>query len=132
MRQDSHNNPLSHNGDIQHAYSITAIYPKPEPTGAPEHVPDKLSRSYEEAVDNLRRKSYQSAGMMFRRVLEQAMPKMAAQKQEDINFDRKTPLGQRIEVLADHQLITPAMRDWAKVIQFGGNDAAHGDEDDFS
>ena len=68
---------------------------------------------------------------MFRRVLERATLEIAATDKE-INFDRKTRLGQRIKMLAEHQLITPAMRDWAEVIQFGGNDAAHGDDDDFS
>lgn len=116
--------------DIQRAGTITAIHPKPSAIDAPQHVPDNLSRTYVEAADNLRRENCQSAGMMFRRVLERSTLAIA-DGEGSISFDRTTPLRKRIRLLADHQLITPAMRDWADVIRFGGNDAAHGDDDDF-
>ena len=53
-------------------FQSRAVYPKPQPTVAPEYVPDDIAGDFVEAVDNLRRGSFTSAGMMFRRVLEQA------------------------------------------------------------
>ena len=38
-------------------------------------------------------------------------------------------LAERIDALADKELVTPAMKKWAHIIRLDGNEAAHEDED---
>jgi len=73
-------------------------------------------------MDALKRKNWNSAGMMFRRTLELATRKL------DESLSGKT-LAKRIDILGEKNLITPAMKDWAHAIRLDGNDAAHDDED---
>ena len=60
--------------------------------------------------------------MMFRRTLELAT----------LHLDRELAskkLASRIDALAERQLLTPAMREWAHIIRLDGNAAVHEEED---
>ena len=120
---------LYHRGETKHPslctgdprdekFEVTAIYPKRQPGVAPEYVPADIAGDFVEAVENLRRESFTSAGMMFRRVLEQATKRIAP------DLTATTLLG-RIDALAERHEITPAMKDWAHVIRIVGNEATH-------
>ena len=58
------------------SFTIVEIHPKPPPIEAPEHVPDAIAEDYAEAMDNLRRENWNSAGVMIRRVLEVPPPNL--------------------------------------------------------
>ena len=102
-------------------FDMLAMYPKPQPVAAPQYVPDDIAGNFVEAVDNLRRGSFTSAGMMFRRVLEQATLEIGP------GLERQK-LVKRIDTLAEQHNLTPAMKDWAHIIRLEGNDAAHEDQ----
>ena len=101
------------------------VYPRRPKTDAPDHVPAAIAKDYKEAMDSLRRQKWNSAGVMFRKVLERSTMEIALDKDD---FGAMT-LSQRINALADRHEITPAMKDWANLIRLEGNQAAHGDED---
>ena len=107
-------------------YQISAIHPEPKRIEAPDHVPDGIAQDYREAADGLRRQSFTSAGMMFRKVLEQATLELAPAS--DRSALRKQRLNDRIDTLAGQHLLTPTMRDWAHMIRLEGNEAAHEEE----
>ena len=109
-------------------FFVHAIHPDPQQTRAPDHVPEDIARDFEEALDNLRRQNWTSAGMMFRKVLQRATSRLAP---EGINF-RAMKLVQRIENLDKERLITPAMKEWAHKIRLDGNEATHEEDEGFS
>ena len=92
----------------------------------PITFPTASLKDYREAADGLRRQSFTSAGMMFRKVLEQATLELAPAS--DRSALRKQRLNDRIDTLAGQHLLTPAMRDWAHMIRLEGNEAAHEEE----
>ncbi len=130
-------------------FKVVAVHPKPQPMVAPEHVSEEIAYEYIAGVDSLRRATEMrnnpsqaaalatAAGMMFRKVLLRATTALATQvKLEDKTladqFRRKNlKLEPRINKLADHHLITPAMRDWAHQIRDDGNEANHGEDEVF-
>ena len=118
--------PSSRRGDLWVAgFTLAAIYPASRKITAPEHTPDEIAKDYKEAMDNLRRENFTSAGMMFRKVLERSTMKLAP---DGGNFGAMT-LYQRIDNLAEQHILTPAMKDLAGIIRLEGNQAAHGSEE---
>ena len=105
-------------------FEVLTVHPKRPPRDIPRHLPEEIKRDYEEAVDCLLQRNVTAAGTMFRKVLERTTTALAAASGKQINLKRMK-LEQRINELADHQLITPAMRDWAHQIRSDGNKAAH-------
>ena len=101
------------------------IYPKVAKAEAPQHIPGDIEQDFLEALDGLRRGNFNSAGMMFRRVLDRATLKVA----DEPEAIRKKDLFKRIEVLESEKKLTPAMKDLAHVIRNEGNYAAHEDEE---
>ncbi len=125
----SHSLPSDCPGDPRDAgFDLYGIRPRIQQFRAPANVPDAIARDFEEALDNLRRQKWTSAGMMFRKVLQRATTEMAP---EGIEF-RNMRLIQRINSLDKHRLITPAMKDWAHKIRLDGNEATHEEDEDFS
>ena len=108
---------------ISAGFEPIEFHPKPAELKAPEHVPAAIASNYIEAADNLRRRVYTSAAMMFRKVLERATRHMAPEDRSD-EF-RRMSLFQRINALTEDHELTPAMYDWAHLIRLEGNDAAH-------
>ena len=120
--------PSDYIGDPRdYGFGMLAIYPEPQATVAPEHVPEDIAQDFTEAVDNLRRKNWTSAGMMFRKVLQRSTTSLAP---EEVNFTDKK-LAPRIKILADRHLITPAMKAWADIIRWDGNEATHEEDEVF-
>ncbi len=103
-------------------FDLIDVYPKPQPVDAPEHVPEDIAQDYKEAMDSLRRQKFTSAGMMLGRVLEQATMQLAPPDQAEF---ARLRLEKRIDSLADLQLLTPAMREWAHLIRLDRNFAVH-------
>ena len=104
-----------------------AIHPEPQESDAPEHVPEYIARDFKEAADSLRLQNWTSAGMMFRKVLQRSTTILAP---KEVNFTGKT-LATRISMLADRHLITPAMKAWADIIRWDGNEATHEEDEVF-
>ena len=118
--------PANCPGDPQSfGFFAVAMYPEPQESTAPEHVSAAIASDFVEAVDNLKRGNYTSAGMMFRRVLQRSttalIPDPASLKSKS--------LSQRVDMLANSGIITNAMREWATIIRLEGNSAAHGEEE---
>ena len=105
-----------------------SVHPTLHPTDAPTHVPKHIAREFEEAIDNLQRKNWTSAGMMFRRVLQRATSSLAP---KGTDF-RNMRLVARIDALEEKRSITPAMKAWAHNIRVEGNDATHEEDEEFS
>ena len=101
------------------------MHPAATRIDAPEDVPEGISKNFREAVDSLRRGKFNSAGMMFRRVLDRSTLAIS----EDPEIMRKKNLKKRIEILADQQKLTPDLRGLAHLLRLEGNDAAHDDEE---
>ena len=59
-------------GDLFSSFDLIEIHPKQAKLVDPEHVPDRITKNYIEACDSLRRRSFTSAVMMFRKVLDRA------------------------------------------------------------
>ena len=75
--------PLRYDSDIRNiGFEVLASYPKPQAPVAPEHVPPEIAQNYEEAEGNLRRDAFTSAGMMFRKVIEQATKRLDPKSRE--------------------------------------------------
>ena len=113
--------------DIRPYYTVGDIYPRAAVRRAPEHVPDDISRNYDDAVDAIRHRLYTPAGMTLRKALERATLALAPQPVSK-SFRGKSLLA-RIESLRGQQAITDGLHDLAKGIRALGNAAAHDDED---
>lgn len=111
-----------------HGFSILNVHPETPNTIAPEHVPDAITRDYEEAMDSLRRGKPTSAGMMFRKVLQRATSAIGPKCDEF----KKKKLFHRIEHLATKHMLTPAMAQWADFLREEGNEATHEEEEEFT
>ena len=121
-------NPAQLFGDPRRSgYEFVAIHPKIQKLEAPDHVPEGISRDFNEAQDSLRRRNWTSAGMMFRKVLQRATTAIAGPKMT-LSYN----LLARIDMLAERHLMTPAMREWAHVIRLDGNEAAHKEDQVFT
>jgi hypothetical protein len=110
-------------GAVASPGTIFKIFPEASQPKAPADVPVNIGKAYLSGLENLRRPDgANAAAIMFRRTVELAVKKL--------NPDGKGDLKTRIAALPP-DLATPAMKDWATHIRFGGNDATH-EEDDFS
>jgi predicted metal-binding protein len=106
--------------EIFDAYLFSRIYPEAKPLEAPQYTPENIAKSYKTAVKNLRNggddSDYEAAVLMARKALEAACNFFNAQ-----GFNLK----QKINYLAEHRVITPALAEWAHEIRDIGNEAAH-------
>ena len=115
--------PLECQGDPQdYEFMVSEIFPAPLKIEAPYAVPEGIAGNYIEAENNFARKHFESAGMMFRRVLDRATQRLAPDHK-----DKK--LYERIEWLAQQHKITPELHALAHFIRDDGNAANHEDEE---
>ena len=144
----SSNHPSTYDGELRtEGFTVLAVHPKPQPLDIPKHLPEEIAVHYREAVDTLRHRNFIAAGMVFRKVLQLATTALATdvKRATDVEDEgsktesiadwfrrKKLKLGQRVDALADQNLITPAMRDWADQIRIDGNEATHGEEKPFT
>ncbi len=120
---DPLSDPGSCNGDPKdHGFAVSNIFPSPQKLEAPYAVPEGIADNYKEAESNFARKNFESAGMMFRRVLDRATQRLAPDHK-----DKK--LYERIEWLAKEHKITPELHELAHFIRDDGNAANHEDQE---
>ena len=115
-------NPLAYHGDPRdHGFRLITIFPAPHRIEAPNAVPEDIASDYREAEDNLVRENFNSAGMMFRRVLDIATQRLAPSQ-------KVKKLYERIEWLANQHKITEELKELAHFIRDDGNTANHEDK----
>lgn len=113
-------------GDPAHyGYMRLGIYPRPVRLAAPAHSPPRIAADYTDALHNLQQQRPQPAGMMFRRVLEQAIGEIA--RAQGVTLKKGRTLKARLEALSASGLLAPEMYALADQIRDDGNEAAHGD-----
>ena len=114
--------PIQYPGDIDENPNsvIKKTYPEFVGKKAPQHLPNNIENFFLQATRSLEGKNFDASGMMSRKALETAVKKL--------NPDAKGKLYNRIEALADKNLITPDLKKWAHIIRDDGNEAAHEEE----
>lgn len=102
-------------------YEVVNIWPKLQEIDAPGSLPESVERSFKQAEEARARDHRESAGMSYRRSIELAL--------KDIGPETSGTFYQRINTLAGHGKLTPALAEWAHSVRELGNEAAHdGDE----
>ena len=116
--------PSACQGDPRNnGFELLEVLPEGPPRDIPRYLPEEIKRGYKQAVNCVRQGNFDAAGMVFRKVLQHATTALAAGT--EITFTKRENLKSRIHTLAERQLITPAMRDWAHLIRLDGNAATH-------
>ena len=109
--------PRSHGFVIKDIPSVSAL--------VPEQVDEEIAADFEEAVAYLKAGRFTSAGIMFRRVLEQATIALDPTSHADSLYIR-------IEKLAKASVISKELQESATIIRIEGNTAAHGAREEFT
>jgi len=100
---------LVHNyGDI--------IYPKPLPSPSDVRIPENIRKDLDEAKSCLSIKAFRACAVMARRAIQSACIDKGASKDK---------LKNQLEKLYSQELITKDIKEWADVVRWVGNDAAH-------
>jgi len=108
---------------LQAGYSFIKMYPAEVSHNAPDHSPDRCSKFFIEARENLQRGNYETSVMLCRKVLDIATREILG---ED---SKKEQLSQRISMLHGKGKITEQMKDWAHIVRIDSNGAVHSDEE---
>jgi hypothetical protein len=95
---------------------IKNFIPKLEQRTAPEHVPNDITFSFNEAIRCLDVESYTSVALMMRKVIE------LTAHQFNVN---KGTLYDKINSMSSNNFITKNLAEWAHEIRAFGNEAAH-------
>ncbi|MFT8245187.1 DUF4145 domain-containing protein [Roseomonas sp. BN140053] len=103
----------SHKSDAR----LVRYWPEPEEPSLPKFLPENVKRAFAQAQDNILRRHWEAAGIMFRKSLENGL--------KLLHPEGKGTLQRRIENLPIETGVTPTMREWADEIRSLGNDAAH-------
>lgn len=101
---------------------VRGIWPPSPAIDAPQHLPEKVLRSYIEAAKARRAELWNAACSSYRRCLELALKEFAP------DVAARALMG-RIDKLAAEHKITPALQAWAHDLRLDGNEAVHGDEE---
>ncbi|MDR6453925.1 DUF4145 domain-containing protein [Variovorax paradoxus] len=108
---------------MKHASLVVLTqWPKADVLEAPADVPEKIARTYVEAAEARRRRSWNAACGMYRRAMELALKAFAPEVEA-------WKLEKRIDKLANEHRITRDIQQWAHELRLDGNEALHGDED---
>ena len=99
---------VRNNGDI--------IYPKPLPSPTDERMPEPIKQDLDEAKMCFSVNSYRASAMMARRAMQ------ATCIEKETTKDR---LVDQLHELASNGIITKGLKEWADVVRWVGNDAAH-------
>jgi hypothetical protein len=92
------------------------IYPTPIPEPTDERVPEAIRKDLDEAKACMQVNAFCAAAVMARRVIQQVAI--------DKGFTSGNLVNQ-IEELASNGIITTDIKEWATVVRWVGNDAAH-------
>jgi Domain of unknown function (DUF4145) len=96
------------------------IYPTPRPTPTDQNIPEVLREDLDEAKLCFSSACYRGCAVLARRVIQVACIKKGA--------PAKTTLVEQIKDLTMRGLITKEIEEWATVVRWIGNDAAHPDD----
>ena len=96
------------------------IYPNPLPSPSDERIPEHIRSDLNEAKICLSSKAYRASAVMSRRAMQSACIDKGAAKGNLVN---------QLHDLASNQIITKNLKDWADVVRWVGNDAAHPGKD---
>ncbi len=114
--------PTQVNGNLESlGYRFIRQWPNSERGAAPQHVPENISRFFEQGTSSLLGGNFDAAAIMFRKTLE-------ASTKEKIPDDAGKPLVKRIDLLVLSGELTKDIGQWAHEIRVGGNEAAHDEE----
>lgn len=102
--------------------TVHGVWPPSLAIDAPQHLPEKVLRSYIEAAKARRAELWNAACSSYRRCLELALKEFAP------DVAARALMG-RIDKLAAEHRITPALQAWAHDLRLDGNEAVHGDEE---
>jgi len=92
------------------------IYPYPLPSPTDERIPENIRKDIHEAKMCFSIGVYRACAVMARRALQTACIERGASKGR---------LVEQLEELADKGIITKDLKEWADVVRWVGNDAAH-------
>jgi len=92
------------------------IYPHPLPSPTDERVPENIRKDIDEAKICLSVGAYRACAVMARRALQTACIEKGASKGRLVD---------QLEELADKGIITKDLKEWADIVRWVGNDAAH-------
>jgi len=107
---------LVHNkGDI--------IYPQPLPSPSDERIPENIRKDLDEAKICFSVGAFRACAVMARRAMQSACINKGSSK------DR---LVDQLEELARNGIITRDLKEWADVVRWVGNDAAHPGKEEVS
>ena len=116
------NTPKTYSGNLEkndHLFLIKE-YPLAIPVEAPQYLLANIENFYIQAAKALKTQDYDASAMMSRKVLEVSVKKL--------NPKGSGVLYKRIEQLYTLGKITDDLKDWAHMIRYDGNDAAHEEE----
>lgn len=100
---------LVHNeGDI--------VYPYPLPSPSDERIPEDIRKDLDEAKKCFSVGAYRACAVMARRSMQSACINKGS---------AKSRLVEQLQELADNGTITKDLKEWADVVRWVGNDAAH-------
>ncbi len=101
---------------------VQGVWPEQQVVDAPQHLPEKVARSYMDAANARRIGLWTPACGAYRRCMELALKQFAP----DVEAWK---LEKRIDKLAAENRITPDLKAWAHELRLDGNEAIHGDDE---
>ena len=116
-----------HNAVLVHEYEYYGnnkrdIYPQPLPSPTDERIPEHIRKDIDEAKLSFTVNAFRACAVMARRAIQNACI--------DKGADKNKRLEKQIEELADKGVITNDLKEWANVVRWVGNDAAHPDKNE--
>jgi Domain of unknown function (DUF4145) len=94
----------------------TTIYPTPRPTPTDLNIPENIRADLNEAKQCFVSSCYRGCAVLSRRVIQLACMEKGAKKDNLVN---------QISELINNGVITKEIEEWAQVVRWVGNDAAH-------
>jgi hypothetical protein len=94
----------------------SVVYPTPQPTPTDTHIPDELRADLNEAKMSFAVGCFRGCAVLARRVIQVACIEKGA---------KKSKLVDQIGELTANGIITKEIEEWANVVRWVGNDAAH-------
>lgn len=102
---------------------VRKVYPVALEHKAPLATPERVSKFFIEAKQNLERGNYETVVGLARKVIDIATHNLGVAADISINN-----LSARINRLKDNNLLTADMAEWAHIVRLDGNESVHTDE----
>ena len=99
------------------------VYPQPLPSPTDERIPDPMRRDLNEAKVCMSVDAHRACAVMARRTMQSACVDKGASKDK---------LADQLQELVSNIVITKDLKEWADVVRWVGNDAAHPDNESVS